>query len=305
MTTSRTRLAVMATVLGLIAVLGVVWLVKSATTGGQKTTGSGTDTSAARSTATSDATDGGTTGSGDTTGNTTGNTKGSGQPTGNATGGGQTTGNTTGSGQTTGSATGGGGRTPGGGKTPGGDKRSISVNGLRIDGNGHNDGCVTFINKTATPARITGVSFTKTSGAGHPTISSDKAAHCDGQQDGDADPPCDGLRLIEGNQCQAGAVLGPGAHGHYKVDAVASYTFVCDNAEIDPCDRASEAGGPPPSPQNPVSISGKSEPLGTELDAGGTPPDTPPTDDTDNGNPPQPVNPPPGGTPTTPSPPKQ
>ncbi|MEH0419345.1 hypothetical protein [Streptomyces sp. B21-083] len=291
MPTSRTRLSVMVTVLGLVAVLGVVWLVRSATTGTQKTSSSGTDTSATRSTASSDATDGGTTGSGTTTGS--GETTGSGQ--------------TTGSGKTTGNATGGGGRTPGGDKTPGGGGggRSIKVNGLRLDGNGNGDGCVTFINKTATPARITGVSFTVVSGAGHPTISSDNAAHCDGQQGGDADPPCDGLRLIEGNQCQAGAVLGPGARGDYTVGAVASYTFVCDNAKINPCDRASEAGGPPPTPQNPVSISGDSERLDTGLDVGGTPPDTPPTDDTDPGNPPQPVNPPPGDTPTTASPPEQ
>lgn len=283
----------MATVLGLIAVLGVVWLVKSATTGSQNTSGSGTDTSAAHSTATSDATDGGTTGSGDTTGNTTG----SGQPTGNATGDGQTTGNTTGSGQTSGSATGGGGHTPGGGKTPGEGGRSIKVNGVRLDGANDHDGCVMFKNPYATTAHIESVSFSVTDGPegpGNPALKSDNAAHCS------RGSGCDGARLVTDGKCEAGAVLPSDApSGDYTINAVAAFTFLCDNATTDPCKHALESGGPPPTPKNPVLLRASSSMPTDAFGEGPEPGDSPPN------NPPQPVNPPPGDTPTTPTAPVQ
>lgn len=217
MPTSRARLGVMATVLGLIAVLGVVWLVRSATTGSQKTSGSGATTT--DSTATSDATDGGTTGSGKTTG----------------------------SGETTGSATGDGSRTPGGGKTAGGGGRSVSLNGLRLDGGDDGNGCVMFMNTYGTAAHIESVSFTVThgpTGPGSPALRSDNAAHCPKTS------TCDGARLVKGGQCEAGTVFPSDAQaGEYTIDALATFTFLCDNATTEPCKHASKAGSPPPTPR--------------------------------------------------------
>lgn len=258
----------MATVLGLIAVLGVVWLVKSATTGGEKTGGSGpaTTNSAAASDATDDTddTDGGKTGSGKAT-----------EP-GKTTGPGETTGNATGErdGDGDGSRTPGGGKTSEGGGGGGGGKRSVSVNGLRLDGGDDGDGCVMFRNEYyRTAARIESVSFTVTdgpAGPGNPKLRSDNAAHCSAQR-----PPCDGARLIKGKMCEAGTVLPSDApYGDYMINAVAAFTFLCDNAKTDPCEHALEAGGPPPTPDNPVLIRA-SIAMPAEVFGEG-PPDSPP-----------------------------
>ncbi|MFI5792430.1 hypothetical protein [Streptomyces sp. NPDC051677] len=221
---TRARTGVMVTLLGLVAVLGIVWLIRSATTNSENTSGVDTHTNSAGTP------DGGETGGGD------GDT-----PDGNGDG----------------TATDGGG-TPNGGKTPGGGgHRSVHLNGVNLQGGGDREGCVTVINKTATPAVIESVSFvfvdrppTKT------TVSSDNGAHCfPDEAPPDRDTPCDGLRLIEGKQCLTGAVLAPDAGpGEYTVEAVVHTRFQCDNDKIDPCDALKGKVSPPPSPQNPALI---------------------------------------------------
>jgi hypothetical protein len=115
---------------------------------------------------------------------------------------------------------------------------------------------VTVINKTATPAVIKSVSFRMANGSKTPAIQSDNGAHCFPDDDPlDRDPPCDGLRLVEGKQCLAGAVVAPGTPpGEYRVEAVTDATFLCDNDQIDPCNYVKDWHGPPPTPQAPVLV---------------------------------------------------
>jgi hypothetical protein len=275
---SRVRTGILAGLLGLVAVLGVVWLVTTATTDGERTSGDGTPTTSAATPTGTDTDTGTETGTG--TGTDTG----------------------TGTGTATGTATAGGRTSDGDGDGDGedGGRKSIEVNGLRIDGTGMGDGCMTFINKTATAATIESVSFAVVAqppGAAQPAVWSDNGAHCYGEGD-ELDDPCDGYRLIEGGQCTAGAVLAQGAApGEYTISGVAHYSFLCDNAEISPCnDERIDWGGRLPSPQEPVLVRGASEPLTTPLDVPGGPepdgppePDSPPTSESS----PQPDAPPP------------
>ncbi|QIJ62469.1 hypothetical protein [Streptomyces sp. JB150] len=290
---SRLRVGVFAAVLGLVAVLGIVWLVRSATTGGDGTSGERTNGTAEagngtgtggdggtgedRDTGTDNGTDGGTDGGRTTeeTGSDGGRTTDEGGDTG-----GTGDGGTDRDGDTGGTGDGG---TDGDGDTGGdgeeGGRKSLTVNGLRIDGNGLGYGCVTILNKTSTPATIQRVSFTVVARPGPttPALSPD-TAHCFQEENGPGalDPSCDGHLLPEGGQCTAGAVPSADAPGgEYTVAAVAHYSFLCDNAEISPCNEPAW-GDRPPTPQNPVLVVGRSEPLTTSLDVEG-PPTSPPT----------------------------
>ncbi|MFI2436988.1 hypothetical protein [Streptomyces sp. NPDC018693] len=223
-----TRPLVLAVVLGLVAVLGVVWLVRTATIDGENTSGE-------KSTSSAEATDGS-----DPTG---GDTPEDGGRDGSAS-----------AGQT--KATAGSGTPSDGGRTDGG-RRSIQVNGVRLDGARNDPGCLTVINKTATAGTIENVSFVVVGGPARPAVSSDNAAHCDKT----GDPPCRGVRLVEGGQCLAGAVLAANApQGTYTVEAVVHYSYLCDNTENAPCTREEipDWGGPPPTPQSPVLVRGTS-----------------------------------------------
>ncbi|MFE4870723.1 hypothetical protein [Streptomyces sp. NPDC056682] len=238
----RTRPIVLAVVLGLCAVLGIVWLVRSATISGQNTAGEGTNSSSSTASGT-DSPGGRTPDNGGTSSGATGN--GTGSP------GGRTPDN----GGASSGATSQGAATPGGTTPGGGGRRAIHVNGVRLDGNRNDSGCLTVINKTSTAAMIDSVSFEVADGPARPAVRSDDAAHCSPT----GDPACRALHLVEGRQCLAGAVLPADApDGEYTVTAVVHYTYVCDNTENSPCSEVLDWGGPPPTPQAPVQISGSS-----------------------------------------------
>ncbi|WP_159038181.1 hypothetical protein [Streptomyces sp. WM6386] len=237
-----------------MAVLGIVWLVRSATIDGQNAADEGPVSSVTGSNGTDpnagtdpDADPGTGTGrSDDGDSNSPSTSQGS-----------STAGNST----------------PGG-ETRKSDRRSIHVNGVRLDGNRNGPGCLTIINKTATAGTIDSVSFTAT-GPATPAIRSDDAAHCSPT----GDPACRGINLTEGDQCVAGAVLPSDAPaGVYTVTAVVHFTYLCDNAENSPCNEVPHWGGSPPTSQNPVQISGSSSnhvPTLT-MTVGGAAEDTPP-----------------------------
>lgn len=211
----------MATVLGLVAVLGIVWLVRSATTNSENT--AGVDTTNSTDTPDGTATDGG------------------GTPDGGRDSGGTPN----------------GGKSPGGGKTPGGSRPAVHLNGVNLQGGGDLDGCVTVINKTSTPVDIESVSFVIVHGPpGKATVGSDNGAHCFNEEgDEKPGPPCLGHRLIEGKQCLTGAVLAPNAKpGEYTIDTVIDASVLCDNDQINPCNYVKDWHGPPPTPQAPVQV---------------------------------------------------
>lgn len=231
MATMRARPIALAIILGLVAVLGIVWLVRSATIDGENTAGKGTVSSAAASNGNGNDPDA----DGGIGGNDTG--PGTGTDTGSAA-----------ASQGT-SAT--GSSTPDGGTRKDG-RRSIHVNGVRLDGNPSGSGCATIINKTSTPATFNSVSFTVASGPAKPAVSSDNAAHCS-----NGNPRCLGARVQEGYQCDAGAVLPPGSpNGRYVITTTVNFTYVCVDPENSPCDEVKDWGGSPPTPQDPVVISG-------------------------------------------------
>lgn len=260
---TRARPIALAVILGLVAVLGIFWLVRSATIDGQNASDEGPVSSV--------------TGSNGTDPNArTGTDPGTG--TGRSDDGDSSSPSTS---QGTSTA---GNSTPGG-ETRKSDRRSIHVNGVHLDGNRNGPGCVTIINKTATAGTINSVSFTVTAGPATPAVRSDDAAHCSL----DGNPACRGINLTEGDQCVAGAVLPSDAPaGEYTVTAVVHFTYLCDNAENSPCNEVPDWGGSPPTSQNPVQISGSSSnnvPTLT-MSVGGaaedSPPDefSPPSDDT-------------------------
>ncbi|MFC4535429.1 hypothetical protein [Sphaerisporangium dianthi] len=228
MATSRTRVIVMAAILGLVAILGVVWLVGVATGGGAPSAGSaGADDGYAGDTSSSDpaATDG-TGGTGGTDG-----TGGSSSP---------------GAGP---SATSGAGSSSS--ARPSSQRRSIRVNGVRLDGTPNDDGCATIINKTSAPAVVTNVTFTlKRSPA--PVGLAPASSACDNG----GDPPCEGARVREGGQCLAGVRLtGRPAPGEYLIGVNVSYRYTCTSPDDDPCNYPS-LRGVPMSPENPVEVYG-------------------------------------------------
>ncbi|MFD7018089.1 hypothetical protein [Streptomyces sp. NPDC059928] len=260
----RTRSIVLAVVLGLCAVLGIVWLVRSATISGQNTAGEGTNNSSSAGSGTDSpggrtpdngGTSSGATGSG--TGSPGGRTPDNGGASSGATGSGTGSpgGRTPDNGGASSGATSQGTATPGSTTPGGGGRRAIHVNGVRLDGNRNDSGCLTVINKTSTAATIDSVSFEVADGPARPAVRSDDAAHCSPT----GDPACRALQLVEGRQCLAGAVLPADApDGEYTVTAVVHYTYVCDNTQNSPCSEVPDWGGPPPTPQAPVQISGSS-----------------------------------------------
>lgn len=218
----------MATLLGLVAVLGVVWLVRSATTDDQSSAGSDSTTGSAdaRSNASGD-------GDGDVTAN----------------GGRSRPGE---------ASNGADGHTPGGGKPAKGGQRSVTYNGLHLDGDAHGFGCLTVINGTGTTALVKNVSFQVSPKA---SIHSDNAAHCHDGEGGNA-PACNGKRLAKGKGCLAGGVLAPDTPPeYYTITAVVEYDFLCDNVKITPCDVLKKRGGPPPTTRDPVRLVGTTSDL--------------------------------------------
>lgn len=233
---TRARPIALSVILVLVAVLGIVWLVRSATTDGQNaadegpvssvTNSNGTDPNAGTGTGTDP--NGGTSRPGDDGGSSSPSASQGTSASGNS--------------------------TPGG-ETRKSSRRSIHVNGVHLDGKPSGPGCVTIINKTATAGTINSVSFTVADGPATPTVRSDDAAHCSLS----GNPVCRGIKLVEGEQCMAGAVLPSDAPaGQYTVTAVVHFTYLCDNAENSPCNEVSDWGGSPPTPQDPVLISGSS-----------------------------------------------
>ncbi|SNX55701.1 hypothetical protein SAMN06272735_0127 [Streptomyces sp. TLI_55] len=221
MATTRARPIALAIILGLVAVLGIVWLVRSATTDGQNAADEGAVSPAAASHGNDPDPDGGIGGTG--TADDGGSSSGAASQGASA-----------------------------GGDTHRSGRRSIHVNGVHLDGNGSGDGCATIINKTSTPGTFNSVSFAVASGPAKPAVTSDNAAHCSADN-----PPCAGARVQEGNQCDAGAVLPPGVpNGTYVITTTVNFTYVCVDPANSPCDEVKDWGGSPPTPQDPVVISG-------------------------------------------------
>ncbi|MEQ4721913.1 hypothetical protein [Nonomuraea sp. B19D2] len=230
MASSRSRVLIMAGVLALVAILGIAWLVGVATSNGvEPLAGSGTNVPADGA----HAPDGST----DAPDGSTGAPEGS---TGDAPGRGTTTDD---------------GQPPGGGSTPQesrNNRRSIHWNGVRLDGSPGDDGCVTIINKTSTVGTIESVSFTVRSGPGRATART-APGHCEPT----GDPLCQGVRLRAGSQCLAGAVItGDASDSPYVIQAVVRFRYMCVNVEDSPCDEVRDWGGPPPTAQAPVEVTG-------------------------------------------------
>jgi hypothetical protein len=135
---------------------------------------------------------------------------------------------------------------------PNNGRHGIHWNGVRLDGNEGDDGCVTIINKTGTDGVVESVSFTVIGGPGGVAVRADNA-HCTDA----GDPPCNELALQAGDQCSAGAVLsGHAAPGHYTLRANVNYRYVCVNVESSPCDEVRDWQGSPPTSGKPVEFSG-------------------------------------------------
>lgn len=232
----------MATLLALVAVLGAVWLVRSATTDSGNTASGDTAS-----------------GSADVRSNGSGDADGGGDVT--ADGGRSRAGE---------ASNGGGSRSPGGG-----GKHRVGPhvpNGVNINGSGRN-GCAIVLNMEETPATVTSVSFkvTEAPGKQKPKLRSDNGARCHKTLYQQANP-CDGLRLkaLEGG-CVAGvAALSNAEGGHYEVRGTLTATFLCDNVDKDPCKRVRDWSGPKPTPQHPVLVTGESGSLETSMDVPGS-----------------------------------
>ncbi|NNN33277.1 hypothetical protein HLK59_23535, partial [Streptomyces sp. S3(2020)] len=242
---TRARPIALAIILGLVAVLGIVWLVRSATIDGQNAADEGPVSSVAGSNGTdTDPNADPNADRGTGAGTSTDPDAGTSRPTDGGS-----------SSPSTSQGTSTGGNSTPGGETGNSGRRSIHVNGVHLDGNRNGPGCLTIINKTATAGTVTSVSFTVTAGPATPAVRSDDAAHCSPT----GDPACRGVKLTEGYQCVTGAVLPADAPaGVYTVTAVVHFTYVCDNTENSPCNEVSDWGGSPPTAQNPVTVSGSS-----------------------------------------------
>lgn len=254
----------MASLLGLVAVLGAVWLVRSATTDSGDT---------AASDATSGSADVRSNGSAD------------------ADGGGDVTAD--GGRSRAGEASNGGSQSPGGsGKHRDGPK---VPNGVNINGSG-NDGCAIVLNMEETPATVTSVSFKVTEGPGKqkPKLRSDNGARCHRKLYQQANP-CDGfhLKALEGG-CVAGvAALSNVEGGHYEVRGTLTATFLCDNVDKNPCRRVQDWHGPKPTPQHPVLVTGESGSLETSIEVPRSQSSSPDDSSSKSPSPPGGVSPPP------------
>ncbi|MFI7497762.1 hypothetical protein ACIBVL_04485 [Streptomyces sp. NPDC049687] len=243
---SRARLSVMAAVLGVVAVLGIVWLVRSATV--DSGTSADHDATGSVGTRTGSGThDDGTTASGTASGN---GTSGGGTSTG-----GETAGD--------GERNDGGrndGETGGDGETTDGGRRSLHVNGLHLDGDRGGEGCLTVINKTGMTGTVDSVSFAVKSGPQGAAVRSDDGAHCSGDYHPEDDPndrpppPCRAVRLPPSGRCLAGVVPAAGAKpGAYDVEAWVHVRYLCDDPENSPCSEI-HWGARPPTRQDPVLV---------------------------------------------------
>jgi hypothetical protein len=215
----------MAGILGLVAVLGIAWLV-SVAAGGNREQLAGQNAPA---------------GTSDVPAGSTGSDGSAEEPPGQATDG-----------------TEGQPQTPGGGASSPrarNNRRSINWNGVHLDGSPGDNGCVTIINKTSTVGVIESVSFTVVSGPGSATARTD-AGHCDST----GDPLCQGIQMRAGSQCLAGTVLtGDASDQPYVVQATVHFRYVCVNVTDSPCDEVGDWGGPPPTEESPVEVRGTTD----------------------------------------------
>lgn len=238
MTRSRLRVLIMTGVLGLVAVLGIVWLVGAATgNGAEPLAGTGANVPGGGVESSRGST-------GDVPDDSTDAPRGTPDDPGGSTGGlpGQDTG--VDDEQPLGRDS-----TPPASRN---DRRSVNWNGVRLDGSPGDDGCVTIINKTSTVGTIESVSFTVVSGPGRATARS-APAHCEAT----GDPLCQGVRLRAGSQCLAGAIItGDASDRPYVIQAVVRFRYVCVNVEDAPCDEVRDWGGRPPTAQAPVEVTG-------------------------------------------------
>ncbi|MFI6734144.1 hypothetical protein ACIBI9_14540 [Nonomuraea sp. NPDC050451] len=237
MAPSRSRVLIMAGILGLVAVLGIAWLAGVATgNGAEPLAGTGTNAPADAPDGSADAPDAdGSTDAPDDDGSATG-VPGDSTGQGKDADGGQPTGDRS---------------TP----PPGtrNNRRSVHWNGVHLDGSPGDDGCVTIINKTSTVGTIESVSFTVQSGPGRATARS-APGHCDPT----GDPLCQGVLLRAGSQCLAGAIItGDASDRPYVIQAVVRFRYLCVNVEDAPCDEVRDWGGPPPTAEAPVEVSGQ------------------------------------------------
>ncbi|MEV4111755.1 hypothetical protein [Nonomuraea sp. NPDC049695] len=229
MTPSRTRILIMAGILGLVAVLGIAWLAGVATSGGTEPVA---DTGTNAPTGDADAPDGST----DTPDGSTGEDA-PGRDTGDDTG------------DDNAEQPNGGGSTPQASRNT---RRGVHWNGVRLDGSPGDDGCITIINKTSTVGTIESVSFTVESGPGRATARS-APGHCEPT----GDPLCQGVTLRPGSQCLAGAIItGDASDKPYVIQAVVRFRYVCVNVEDAPCDEVRDWGGRPPTAEAPVVVTG-------------------------------------------------
>ncbi|MEV6032186.1 hypothetical protein AB0L65_13605 [Nonomuraea sp. NPDC052116] len=235
MTPSRARMLIMAGILGLVAVLGIAWLAGVATgNGAEPVAGTGTNATADAPDGSADAPDDGTASSAPDDGSSA-----TGVPDG-STGQGKDA-----DGQPTGDRS-----TPPGTRN---NRRSVHWNGVHLDGSPGDDGCVTIINKTSTVGTIESVSFTVQSGPGRATARS-APGHCDPT----GDPLCQGVQLRAGSQCLAGAIItGEASDRPYVIQAVVHFRYLCVNVEDAPCDQVRDWGGPPPTAETPVEVTGQ------------------------------------------------
>ncbi|MGV9381043.1 hypothetical protein ACWDRB_34865 [Nonomuraea sp. NPDC003707] len=246
MTPSRARMLIMAGILGLVAVLGIAWLAGIATgNGAEPMAGTGTNATADAPDGSADApdADGSASDAPDADGTTSGapddDSSATGAPDG-STGQGKDA-----DGQPTGDRS-----TPPGTRN---NRRSVHWNGVHLDGSPGDDGCVTIINKTSTVGTIESVSFTVQSGPGRATARS-APGHCDPT----GDPLCQGVQLRAGSQCLAGAIItGDASDRPYVIQAVVRFRYLCVNVEDAPCDQVRDWGGPPPTAEAPVEVTGQ------------------------------------------------
>lgn len=230
----------MSGILGLIAVLGIVWLVGAAT--GGNSTGSPNEASAASGTSTAEGT---ATAGGLSTG------------TSGLTGDPETQSSQADDGSSPGAHSSAADGGTGSGASHGG-RHGLHMNGLHLNGNRGDPGCITVINKTATVGVVESVSYSVVDGPGlataHPEV-----AHCSAGDDA-PDPPCQNIELRPSGQCLAGVVLtGDPSTEAYHVRATLQVRFMCVNVQDSPCDEVTDWQGSPPTVQNPVEVSGPTE----------------------------------------------
>jgi hypothetical protein len=220
MATSRARVALMVGVLGLVALLGVVWLF---TTARSRHSTQGAGNAGLQS-------------------GPVGSPGAMGSPGAVASSGGQ---------QSGGSQLGGDSAPPPAGPTH--RVRSIRVSGVRLDGADNGGGCVTIINKTSVPAVFSNISVTAPADAGAGVVVD--SAECQQRQ---GDPVCAGAEVRPGSNCVVGARLtGNPRPGDYTLTVQVGYRYLCTSKADDPCNYP-ELADVPMSAADPVEVTGTS-----------------------------------------------